>query len=207
MTNTCLLAALTLAGTFAIAAVAAPLTFDFRDPKGVNAIQFSLDSLLEPIAGTASGITGTITFDPTTPAATSGSIIVAADSLVVPNNSMTEHMHGAGWIDVASHPTITFTINKLSDVTPAGRGIKATAHGNFTLKGVSKDLAVPVTVTHLPDALGARTRPENKGDLLVVCGEFTLDRGEFGIKPGENEDKVASEIKLSLAIVGSAPKA
>ena len=42
MTNTCLLAALTLAGTFAIAAVAAPLTFDFRDPKGVNAIQFSI---------------------------------------------------------------------------------------------------------------------------------------------------------------------
>lgn len=207
MNNTRLLTALTLAGALAASAFAAPLTFDFKDPKGVNAIQFSLDSLLEPIAGTASGITGTVTFDPAAPAATSGTIIVAADSLVVPNNSMTEHMHGAGWIDVASHPTITFAIKNLTDVTPAGRGLKATAHGTFTLKGVSKDLAVPVTVTHLPDALGARTRPENKGDLLVVRGEFVIDRGEFGIKPGENEDKVASEIKLSLAIVGSAPKA
>jgi polyisoprenoid-binding protein YceI len=207
MNNTRLLTALTLAGALAASAVAAPLSFDFKDPKGVNAIQFSLDSLLEPIAGTASGITGTVTFDPAAPNATTGTITVAADSLIVPNDSMTEHMHGAGWIDVATHPIITFTINQLSDVTPAGRGLKATAHGTFTLKGVSKDLAVPVTVTHLPDALGARTRPENKGDLLVVRGEFTIERGEFGIKPGENEDKVASEIKLSLAIVGSAPKA
>ena len=59
------LLSLTLAGTLA----SAPQTFDFKDPKGVNAIQFHLDSVLEPISGTASGISGTVTFDPANPAA------------------------------------------------------------------------------------------------------------------------------------------
>ena len=46
-----------------------------------------------------------------------------------------------------------------------------------------------------------------KGDLLVIRGEFTVNRGEYGIQPGKNEDKVNTEVKISLAIVGSAPKA
>jgi hypothetical protein len=46
-----------------------------------------------------------------------------------------------------------------------------------------------------------------KGDLLVIRGEFTIARGDYGIQPGKNEDKVNPEIKLTLAIVGSAPQA
>ena len=34
-----------------------------------------------------------------------------------------------------------------------------------------------------------------------------IQRGDFGIQPGKNNDKVNPEIKISIAIVGSAPKA
>jgi polyisoprenoid-binding protein YceI len=197
------LASLALAASLA----AAPLSFDFKDPKGVNAVQFTLDSLLEPIAGTAADITGTVSFDPAAPAATTGKIIVAADSLKVANATMTEHLLDKGWIDAAGHPEITFELVKLDNVKTAGTTTTADATGKFTLKGVTKDVTVPVKLTYLADALEKRTKPGNRGDLLVVRGQFTILRSDYGIKPGQNEDKVANEIKLSLAIVGSAPKA
>jgi polyisoprenoid-binding protein YceI len=192
---------------FAASLAAAPLSFDFKDPKGVNAVQFSLDSLLKPIAGTAGGVTGTVSFDPEAPAATTGKIVVAASSLKVANGTMTEHLLDKGWIDAAGHPEITFELVKLDNVKTAGTTTTADAAGKFTLKGVTKDVTVPVKLTYLADALEKRTKPGNKGDLLVIRGEFTILRADYGIKPGQNEDKVANEIKLSLAIVGSAPKA
>ena len=71
--------------TLATAVYAAPESFDFKDPKGVNNAVFNLDAPLESVNGSASGITGTVTFDPENPGATTGKIVVAADSLTVPN--------------------------------------------------------------------------------------------------------------------------
>lgn len=197
-----------LALVSAAALSAAPISFDFKDPKGVNAIQFHLDSLLEPISGTAGGVSGTVSFDPAAPAATSGKIVVAAKSLVVSNSMMTEHLQSKNWIDAEAHPEITFELTKLDNVATKGNETTGTASGKFTLKGVTKDISVPVKITHLAGAFGKRlNKPELKGDLLVIRGEFTIKRGDYGIQPGKNEDKVNPEIKLSLGIVGSAPQA
>lgn len=197
------LLALSLTG----ALVAAPISFDFKDPKGVNAIQFHLDSVLEPIAGTANSVTGTVSFDPANPAATSGKIVVAANSLTVSNSTMTDHMRGKNWIDAEANPEITFELTKLENVKTTGNDTTATAVGKFSLKGVTKEISVPVKLAYLPGAFGKRiNKPEAGGDLLVIRGEFTINRGDYGIQPGKNEDKVNPEIKLSLGIVGSAPK-
>lgn len=187
---------------------AAPLSFDFKDPKGVNAIQFHLDSVLEPISGTASGVTGAVAFDPANPAATTGRITVATKSLVVSNATMTEHLHSPMWLDVAANPEIVFELTSLTNVSTTGNTTSATAGGKFSLKGVTKEISVPVKLTHLASAYGKRlNKPELGGDLLVIRGEFTINRGDYGIQPGKNEDKVNPEVKLTLAIVGGAPKA
>ena len=73
-------------------ALAAPQTFDFKDPKGINNAGFKLDAPLESINGSASGVFGTVTFDSENPGATKGKIIVATPSLMVPNPLQREHM-------------------------------------------------------------------------------------------------------------------
>ncbi|WP_438479194.1 YceI family protein [Oleiharenicola lentus] len=196
-----------LALAAAASLVAAPTSFDFKDPKGVNAVQFHLDSVLEPIAGSAAGVSGIVQFDPASPASTSGKIVVDAKSLTVANKMMGEHIQGGQWLDTAANPEITFELTKLANVKTTGNETTATATGKFTLKGVTKEISVPVKITYLAGALEKRTKVGNKGDLLVVRGEFTIKRGDYGIQPGQNEDKVNSEIKLTLALVGTAPAA
>ena len=53
-----------------LAAFAAPLAFDFKDPKGVNNVVFRTDAPLESINGTATAVSGMVTFDPADPAFT-----------------------------------------------------------------------------------------------------------------------------------------
>lgn len=202
------LRSIAFAGFTIITAIAAPQSFDFKDPKGVNAIQFKLDSILEPIAGTAGDVSGAVSFDPENVDATAGKVSVATSSLKVSNNTMTEHLLSAGWVDAAKHPEINFSFTGLTDVKPTGdKRWSANAQGEFSLKGVTKSITVPVTLAYLPGQFGARiNKPDLGGDLLVVRGAFEVERADYGIKPGQNEDKVAPVIQLTFALVGGAPK-
>lgn len=196
---------ITLLALVALAAPAFAATFDFKDPKGVNNAQFTLDAPLETIAGTANGVSGTVTVDPKNLAAATGKIVVATDSTKTPNDLMNEHMHGEKWLDAKAHPEITFELKSVANVKQDGNSATADATGTFTLRGVSKDLTVPVRVTYLPGRLADRT-PGVEGDLLVIRAEFTIKRSEFGIMPGQATDKVAEDVKITLALAGAAPK-
>jgi len=198
------LTALTLAA-LAANAMAAPLTFDFKDPKGVNNAVFKLDAPLEAINGSANGITGTVTFDPANPAATKGKIVVASATLNVPNSMQKQHMHSAQWLDVEKYPEITFEAKELKNVKTAADVTSADVTGMFTLKGIAKEMTVPIKLTYLKDKLGQRV-PKQKGDLLVIRASFTIKRSDFNIMPGQVEDKVSDAIELSLSIAGASPK-
>ncbi|MEI6195305.1 MAG: YceI family protein [Verrucomicrobiota bacterium] len=186
----------------AASASAAPQTFDFKDPKGVNNAVFKLDAPLESINGSASGITGTVSFDPANPAATTGKIVVASDSLTVRNPMQKEHLHGANWLDVAKYPEICFETKSLANVKTESSVTTAEATGTFTLHGVSKEITVPIKLTYLADKLSARV-PNLKGDLLVIRANFVINREDFNVQKGQYQDKVSPTIDLSLSIAGA----
>jgi len=192
--------------TLTSAALAAPQSFDFKDPKGVNNAVFKLDAPLEAINGSANGISGMVTFDPANPAATKGKIVVAASSLHVPNPMMKEHLHGEQWLDVAKHQEITFEAKSLSNVKTTGDTATADVSGTLTIKGVAKQVTAPVKFTYLKDKLAARTNGQMQGDLLVIRANFGVKRSDFGINPKAPEDKVADSIELTLSIAGASPR-
>jgi polyisoprenoid-binding protein YceI len=191
--------------TLATAVYAAPESFDFKDPKGINNVAFKLDAPLESVNGSASGITGTVSFDPDSPGGATGKIVVASESLTLPNPMQKEHLHGPNWLDVTKYPEITFEAKSLANAKTDGNVTTADATGLFTLHGVTKEITVPVKFTYLKDKLSARV-PKMKGDLLVIRANFTINRADFNIQKGQYEDKVSDEINLSLSIAGAAPQ-
>jgi polyisoprenoid-binding protein YceI len=191
--------------SLATAAFAAPESFDFKDPKGVNNAVFNLDAPLESVNGSANGITGTVSFDPENPGATTGKIVVATETMTVPNPMQKEHLHSPNWLDVAKYPEITFEAKSLANVKTDDNVTTADVTGTFTLHGVSKDITVPIKLTYLKDKLSARV-PNMQGDLLVIRATFSINREDFDIQKGKFEDKVSPTVNLTLSIAGAAPK-
>ena len=184
---------------------AAPLKFDFKDPKGVNNITFKLDAPLEAINGTATGISGSVEFDPADPGAIKGRLVVETKSLHVGNPMMKEHLHSDKWLDVMKQPTITFDVESAANVKTSDNATTADVTGTLTIKGVAKKITVPVKLTYLKDKLKARF-PAFNGDLLVLRANFTVKRSDYGINPGQMEEKVSDEIALSLSLAGMSPR-
>ena len=183
----------------------APQTFDFKDPKGVNNAVFKLDAPLEAINGNATGISGKVTFDPADPGATRGKIVVASASLHVGNPMQLEHLRSDKWMDVAKYPEISFEAKDLKNVKTSADITTADVTGTFTCKGIAKDITAPVKFTYLKDKLGKRV-PNMNGDLLVLRADFTIKRSDFGLMPGQMEEKVSDTIELTLSIAGASPK-
>ena len=182
---------------------AGPIKFDFKDPKKVNNVVFLLDAPLESINGTATGVSGTVSFDPVKPMATTGKIVLATSSLHVDNPVMKDHMLDEGWMHVSKFPTIEFVVEKMIKVKTSGTNTAATIAGKLTVKGVTKKVNVPVRLTYLKGQLIKRNRVP--GDLLVLRSDFTIKRSDYGINAGNNEEKVSDEIEIKLRVAGAAP--
>lgn len=183
------------------------LSFDFKDPRGVSQVAFSLDAPLESINGTAKGIAGTVLVDPDNLSTARGKIVVVTKSLVVPNPIMRMHLLSKDWLNARSNPEISFEIKKVGRVTKkSADASEVEVMGAFTLNQVTKEILTKADVIYLPGKLGETTNNKIHGDLLVVRSNFKIRRSDFGIRAGEFLDKVADEISLFVNLVGSAPR-
>ncbi|MBV9470183.1 MAG: YceI family protein [Abitibacteriaceae bacterium] len=182
---------------------AAPQTFNFEDPKGVNVIDVTLDSLLEPSTGLAHGIAGTVRFDPKNPQALTGKITADATTLQFVNKMYTQAAQSDKGLDTKKYPKISFNILKVASVkTTAPNVFAANVTGDFALHGVTKRITVPVTATLLPGKVADRSMGMAKGDLLILRSNFKIKRGDYGIAPAMPAPLVAPDVQIHVAIAG-----
>lgn len=202
-----ILLSLSLCACFCSSRVCAEeLEFDFKDPKGVNTIAFILDSVWEPIMGLTSGISGKVTFDPAKPKAMHGRLVVEATEVRCALPAMTSVLHSKDWLDVKNYPTIEFSFKQVKSAKSVGKDVtELTVAGDFTCKGVTKEILVSIKATYLPGLLKKRLRG-TKGDMLVLRTSFTFKRSDYGIKPAMGPETVADDIELRVSIVGVHPE-
>ena len=180
----------------------APKLFDFKDPKQMNAISLTIDAPWEPVVGYADGISGTANFDPAHPEATTGKIIVEVSSVHFTNPGYTQTARFYA-LHEKQHPQIVCELKKIKKVRIVRPGVyKGMVLVDFTCRGITKTLTVPLEVTHIPGVSKQRF-PDYEGDLLIVRCQFKIRRSDFGIAKDVPLPEVANEIEIRVAIVGT----
>lgn len=95
---------------------------------------------------------------------------------------LTEHLKAPDFFDVANHPQTTFDVTA---ITPGENGAYTVA-GNFTLRGVTKNISFPATVTE-------------STDQVTIKAEFDIKRKDFGIEyAGKADDLIRDEVVIRL---------
>ena len=182
--------------------LAAPMTFDYKDPKEISAVSLSLDSKLEPIVGYAKGISGSVVFDPENPKATTGKIAVEVASVQFANEGYTATARNFA-LNGDKYPQITFTLRKVLSGTRISNNIyKGMISADFTCKGITLPLIVPVTASYYPGLAEERTNGKYRGDVMVLRTNFAISRKKLRISAGIPDSLVGDTIQVGVAVVG-----
>jgi polyisoprenoid-binding protein YceI len=123
-----------------------------------------------------------------TPEASSVEVEIDATSVWSDDEKLTGHLKSADFFDVEKHPTAKFVSTGIEK--GASGDATHTVAGNLTLRGETKAIKFPATITV-------------EGDTAKVKAEFSINRKDFGVEyAGMPDDLIRDDvvIKLDLAL-------
>ncbi len=141
-----------------------------------------------PAEGGFGRFTAQVTFDPARLAAARAQIEIELASIDTGVTEVDTEVKRRAWFDTAQFPTAKFVS---SAVKPLGTG-RYEVTGKLTIKGRTRDIAAPFTVTQL-------------NGTTVFEGAFTLKRLEYGIGEGvwSDTETVADEVQIRFKLTGT----
>jgi polyisoprenoid-binding protein YceI len=162
------------AGTtrYAQAANTGSLTFSFSQAGATN-------------TGSFKSFSTELNYDAKNLAASSLRVTVQIGSLATQDQERDDTLKSADLFDAQKFPTAQYTANSLAKT--ASGGIEAV--GKLTLRGVTRDLRLPLTI-----------RPGANG--VELSGEVTLKRLDFGVGQGDwkSTETVGDAVKLQYKV-------
>jgi polyisoprenoid-binding protein YceI len=181
--------ALILAASLALTGAA------FAQAKVVPAqsqITFAIKEMGVPVEGRFSKWTADIAFDPKKPETGKVAFTIATSSAAFGVPETDAEVPKAEWFNVAKFPSATFA----STAIKATGGGKFDVAGKLTVKGITRDVVVPIALAQA-------------GPTTTATGAFTIRRNDFHVGEGEWSDtsQLANEVavKFKIALTGVAP--
>lgn len=99
---------------------------------------------------------------------------------------LTEHLKNEDFFDVAKHPTSSFKSTSIA-AGGEGEGVTHTITGDLTIRGATKRVSFPATLTV-------------EGAEVKAKAEFVIDRQDFGVTyPGRPDDLVQDNVVLTIS--------
>jgi polyisoprenoid-binding protein YceI len=192
-----LLPALLLLITPALAQ-ARPVTFNLDGKNARKQITFESKAPVEYIEGEALEVGGMVTVDYDRPGlALRASISVPVRSMTTGMEKRDEHMRLPEWLNEPRYPAIRFELDPVDPKKLSARGKDAwagTVAGTFYLKGVTKKIAVPVTIRR------------DGEERLIVEGRFPVRLSDHNIRGPITMRvigmKVSETVQVNFKLVG-----
>lgn len=137
-------------------------------------------------------------FDEKNLAASALAVTVQVDSLDTQDKDRDTTLRGADLFDVAKFPTATFVAKSLAKRADGGFD----AVGKLTLRGVTRDLRLPLKLT---------LKREGANAVVDLSGSTTIKRLAFGVGQGDwrSTEWVSDDVKVtySVRLLGAPPPA
>jgi polyisoprenoid-binding protein YceI len=173
----------------ALAALPALAQDSYKIDPVHSEVSFKVRHLLAKTSGRFAKFSGTIKVDAADASKSSVEVSIEAASISTDNEARDKHLKSADFFDVEKFPTITF---KSTSVKEVAKG-KLEVTGDFTLRGVTKRITIPIT--------NAGTQPGMQPGSVIagfIDGAVTINRNDFGIKygPGVLGDDVAISLNI-----------
>lgn len=167
------------------AAGAAPLRF--RIQPEASEISFRATSRLMNADGRFARFSGEVLADPAALTGARITLAIDAASLDTGIEMRDSHLRGSDFFDVERFPTISFQSVR---VESAGR--RAAVVGRLTLRGVTREITVPIDV-------------QITNIALVASGEFIVNRGEYAMNYNSYLNPIGNEVRVSFTFRARVP--
>lgn len=180
-----LLTAALLSAAVTLPAFAKPVVYTI-DPSHAQ-VQFTYSHFgYSNITGRFDTLEGTITYDPSEPAASSVEVKVSTSSVSTGVAKLDEHLRTADFLDTAAFGDATFKSTKVEE---AGTG-KLKVSGDLTIHGVTLPATFDVTI----NSVGEHAMKKKPAAGFDATG--TIDRTTFGID--KYAQATGNDVKLSI---------
>jgi polyisoprenoid-binding protein YceI len=111
---------------------------------------------------------------------------IEADSITSDTEKLTGHLKSPDFFDVKTHPKASFVSTEIKK--GGDKGATHTITGNLTIKGITKSVTFPATISLA-------------GDTANVDTEFAINRRDFSLNyAGMPNDLIRDDVVIKLAI-------
>jgi polyisoprenoid-binding protein YceI len=142
--------------------------------KAHSEVTFQIRHFVTRVRGRFTDFAGTIVADTAKPEASSVEFTIKAASIDTDNEYRDKDLRGASFFDVETFPEITFESVKVAPVEDDRYEVT----GLLTMRGVSKEIVLPVTYL---GSMATRDREGREGAKGGFETSLTLNRKDFGI--------------------------
>jgi polyisoprenoid-binding protein YceI len=113
---------------------------------------------------------------------------IDSESLTSDTEKLTGHLKSPDFFDVKTHPKASFVSTEIKK--GGDKGASHTITGNLTIKGITKTITFPATISL-------------NGDAANVDAEFAINRRDFSLNyAGMPNDLIRDEVVIKLMIRG-----